>query len=998
MNKHINSRNRQYMPKIRREIMTNMSIFLCDVLLITTPVTVSAEEGSHSYQEYKAGAVGAVYPDRQEDVTVIEVASEEDLARLAADCGLDAWSRDKYVMLTADIVLEEHRDLMIPSFGGTFDGGGHRISRLELEGAGSAVGLFRYIQEGGIVRSLEVSGRVHPEGSKSRAGLLVGVNYGSILNCKVSGSVAGQEEVGGLAGVNGENGQIRGCTSQAIVTGSRATGGICGSNLGTLNHCENSGSVNISTQEISYELEDLTMGRLEEAEQTADMGSYVDTGGIAGYSGGKVYYCTNMGTVGYPHVGYNTGGIIGRLHQGYVQNCTNTGHILGRKDVGGVVGQMEPFLEIQYLEDKLGEIDREAEKLLDLMEKAHEDLSGYSSQASALSKALTANLRNVGTASGNLSTITTDLWYLYNQELTGIGNDLKQLGRDLEGQGNADKEGGNLKDVTVSGGDVIGDITIQVPDERESYRAALRRFGDSTGGHLTNMTNASNDRNGLVKGNLEVLNKELEAAGDHLDQLVTVLEQGSDQTSANVDAVFDQARVLRKSVRELRDDLFCYEGITLSDASDEEAGTTPVYYDTDSFQQGKVTRCVNQGLVEADTNVGGIVGQVATEYDFDPEEDITVTGAESFHIEQTVKAVIRESLNKGDITGKKDGIGGIVGKADHGAVISCEAYGKVSSTGGSFVGGIAGSSSYCVRNCYQLGEVSGKDYVGGIAGKGCDVFYSYAYPSLEVTGECAGSIAGSLEEEGILYDNYYVEGNVPGVDAIGYAGGAVPLPYPEFCSREGVPEAFSVFTVVFQADGRELASFSCHYGDSLEEDQIPQVPPKEGCFGFWPEFDSSFVTGSRVLEAQYERWVSTLSGGRGENGRPRVLVQGEFLPDMELQVTEVAEGTKLEIVSDQPYTGAFKVRVLCGEEIHTDRVVVSLYQADGTYTEVPAAIVGSYVEFSMEKEGIFQLTEREDTSKMKIAIGAGLLVLAAACILVGRHVHKRRRKNQGKED
>ena len=482
------------------------------------------------------------------------------------------------------------------------------------------------------------------------------------------------------------------------MTGSRATGGICGSNLGTLNHCENSGSVNISTQEISYELEDLTMGRLEEAEQTADMGSYVDTGGIAGYSGGKVYYCTNMGTVGYPHVGYNTGGIIGRLHQGYVQNCTNTGHILGRKDVGGVVGQMEPFLEIQYLEDKLGEIDREAEKLLDLMEKAHEDLSGYSSQASALSKALTANLRNVGTASGNLSTITTDLWYLYNQELTGIGNDLKQLGRDLEGQGNADKEGGNLKDVTVSGGDVIGDITIQVPDERESYRAALRRFGDSTGGHLTNMTNASNDRNGLVKGNLEVLNEELEAAGDHLDQLVTVLEQGSDQTSANVDAVFDQARVLRKSVRELRDDLFCYEGITLSDASDEEAGTTPVYYDTDSFQQGKVTRCVNQGLVEADTNVGGIVGQVATEYDFDPEEDITVTGAESFHIEQTVKAVIRESLNKGDITGKKDGIGGIVGKADHGAVISCESYGKVSSTGGSFVGGIAGSSSYCVRN------------------------------------------------------------------------------------------------------------------------------------------------------------------------------------------------------------------------------------------------------------------------------------------------------------
>lgn len=62
---------------------------------------------------------------------------------------------------------------------------------------------------------------------------------------------------------------------------------------------------------------------------------------------------------------------------------------------------------------------------------------------------------------------------------------------------------------------------------------------------------------------------------------------------------------------------------------------------------------MNRGTVEADTNVGGIVGQVATEYDFDPEDDITLTGTESFDVEQTVKAVIRDSRNLGDVTGKK---------------------------------------------------------------------------------------------------------------------------------------------------------------------------------------------------------------------------------------------------------------------------------------------------------------------------------------------------------
>lgn len=117
---------------------------------------------------------------------------------------------------------------------------------------------------------------------------------------------------------------------------------------------------------------------------------------------------------------------------------------------------------------------------------------------------------------------------------------------------------------------------------------------------------------------------------------------------------------------------------------------------------------MNRGAVEADTNVGGIVGQVATEYDFDPEDDITLTGTESFDVEQTIKAVIRDSRNYADVTGKKDYVGGIVGKAEYGAVISCESYAPVESTGGSYVGGVAGSASYAIRSCYSMGKITGK--------------------------------------------------------------------------------------------------------------------------------------------------------------------------------------------------------------------------------------------------------------------------------------------------
>ncbi len=40
-------------------------------------------------------------------------------------------------------------------------------------------------------------------------------------------------------------------------------------------------------------------------QQTTETGVNTDAGGIAGYSTGVIDSCTNEGSVGYPHVGYN---------------------------------------------------------------------------------------------------------------------------------------------------------------------------------------------------------------------------------------------------------------------------------------------------------------------------------------------------------------------------------------------------------------------------------------------------------------------------------------------------------------------------------------------------------------------------------------------------------------------------------------------------------------------------------------------------------------------
>lgn len=1011
--------------------------FAMAVQMPPAAVQAAGQTSYPSYEDYRSGSAAAakdVNAERGREYQTIEISTQEDLAVLGENCRLDSWSEDKLVKLTSDITLQEGGDISIPSFRGIFDGQNHRITNLRLEGAGSSQGLFRQLQEGGVIRNLSVEGRISPQGSESQVGGIVGRNYGLIDNCTFSGTVGGDNEIGGIAGRNASTGEIRRCTSTAVVTGNHSVGGITGSNQGTLNNCTNQGDINTYSMEVTYELEDLTMENLEDINSTSNVSAHTDTGGIAGISDGKIYYCTNSGNVGYQHVGYNVGGIAGRLSQGYLQNCTNTGTVLGRKDVGGIAGQMEPFLEIQYIRDNLSRLDEELDVTIDLLARLHNDLRSYGEQASALAKNLTVNLKNVSAAAGNLSTAGNDLWYLYNQELTGISNDLKTLGEetkdlndreDTVSSGDPEDIWQDIKDGigSVSDGDQSGhpggDWEVTLPDNAEAYKAALEKFGTSAGKHLENMTSATWDRTGTITGSLEVMDKEMKSACDYLEQLADVLEAGGDRAGQDIDALVEQAKVLRKLMSGIRDDLFSYEGITVRDTSDEaasgelkEPGSAPQeesleenmvsvreeedkLYDTSSFQKGKITLCLNQGRIEADTNVGGIAGQISTEFDVDPEEDITLTGTESFNMEQTLKAVVRESRNLGRVTGKKDSVGGIVGKADFGAIISCESYGDISSTGGSNVGGIAGSSSYAIRSCYSMGTLSGKNNVGGIAGKGSDIFYSYAMNTLDTTGECGGSIAGSLQEEGTLYGNYYVADVYGGVDGIGYQGGASPLPYEEFRSLDNLPESFTSFTLTFRADGQELAVLTCSYGDSLSQDQIPQIPEKEGYYGVWPDYDFNHVTCSRILDAQYEKWVGALSGSEtDEDGRPLLLAEGNFLPQAVLNMDQEGEKTEFSIdtgngsLYDQPV----KVRALCEDD--PEQYSVEVFTQSG-YQRIENTVLGSYVVFEMEKPGAFRLTVQEKTGYGKwIWPAAGGAAAAAVLILLLRSMHKRKKKGK----
>ena len=990
------------------------------ILLQTTLPSLAAEVPT--YEQYRGGSYRTQQVDKV--YTKIEIGTEEELREFAANCSVDEWSRDKLVILTDNISLTGAEELCIPVFGGYFDGAGHHISNLEITSAGSDKGLFRYVQDGGIVKGLTVEGRVAPGGTAKQVGGIVGVNYGLVENCSFTGTVIGDTNVGGIAGSNAETGEIRRCKNAGVILGDHSAGGIAGSNDGTLNNCGNSGKINTYSTEVTYDLDDFSVDNLEKLNSTSNVAAHTDTGGIAGISGGKIYFCVNTGDIGYEHVGYNIGGIVGRLHQGYIQSCTNNGHVLGRKDVGGMVGQMEPFLEIQYLSDKLQELDRETDKFIDLLDTTYDEISKTSRDATRIARQISNSLKGANAAGKELSTAAADIWYIYNQELGGISDDIRKLNDDLadvSGNNAWDDISGNNPWDDISGNNPWNDISgndswpdISGNDDWESYKAALKKFGESASGHIDTMTDATESREGTIRNNLELLNKNLDAAANSLEALADLLEKSSDTTGDNMDALTEQARVLRNLTSEIRDDLFRYEGISIEDTSDEPAtdeDVTPgdpdtefevedeALYDTSSFQKGKITLCINRGTVEADTNVGGIVGQIATEYDFDPEEDITLTGAESFDVEQTVKAVVRDSRNIGKVTGKKDCIGGIAGKADYGAIISCESYADIESTGGSDVGGIAGSADYAIRSCYSMGNITGKNYVGGITGRGCDIFYSYACNTISMSGEAGGGIAGSLKDDGTMYGNYYVEGGLDGVDGIGYENGAQPISYEELSNMENVPDAFTYFTVTFTADDKEVAKINCTYGSRLSDLDLPEVPEKEGYYGSWPEIDEAGIRSNITLEAEYKEWIASVaSEDTVEGGKAVLMAAGEFYPGASLSVTQEdgvyryrVENPKDDTEKGTLYGGEFPLRLYC-EDSDNRHILV---EKNGNFEKTDSRVIGSYIEFTADAEGTFKIGENsKDSTLLIIGIAAAAAAVVVVTVLLCRRRHVRRNKKK----
>lgn len=493
----------------------------------------------------------------------IYINTAEDLIDLAKKCSYDAWSIGKTVILNEDISLLGIDFAPIPSFSGIFDGNHHTISGLKILGAYSPAGLISSLEEGGVVKNLNLSATVTPDGDKGCVGGIVGDNSGRIEDCKFVGTVMGKTNVGGIVGINRPTGTVSGCAAAGEIIGENQTGGIAGRNEGVISSSANEAKVNTIAITPSLSLTDLNLSlsfdvtKLPSFTNTA----MTDAGGIAGYSCGMIIGCVNSARVGYPHVGYNLGGIVGRSN-GHLNGNVNSGEIFGRKDVGGIVGQAEPHISYDLSEDLLGALKTELDAMSEVI-KGATDNTGSS----------------IPTVSTRLDNILTNIDYA-TDALNSLMNDGADLGNGFIGEINRTSE---VLDEVIS---QLSVIMNDVPALTALLEGSIRSLSDA----LADMEKIG-EIGGEAIGDIKEASEDISLAFGKISDSISCLENGLGQLEEAIKIEDKDAAVL--SLEKIADGLSA-----LVSATDEFTGS--VKRISDVLADAK---WVDKGLDEIDTLV-----------------------------------------------------------------------------------------------------------------------------------------------------------------------------------------------------------------------------------------------------------------------------------------------------------------------------------------------------------------------------------------------------------
>jgi len=700
---------------------------------------------------------------------------------------------------------------------GTLEGLGHTVSGININdtSVNTYVGLFNTLQQGSMVRNLNIDGSVSGRGE---VGLLAALNLGSVVNVHAGGSVtATNGTAGGLIAVNGTSpgsgdlvGVIEGSSSSATVTtnSGNTAGGLVGVNY-------DSGTIR-----NSYATGDATsagyLGGLVGGNTGIITHSYA-TGKVTAtstYAGGLVGY--NEGTIDHSYAtgpvtgGSWVGGLVG-YETGTVDSSYATGAVSGSSRVGGLVGGVAAGAAVTnsywdtYTTGQSNAVgagvssgttavtsdpSQSAAANYTFKQSAYADFDFGSDwfMVEGSSRPMLRAFLNEADSNGLIA--VTNLYQLQGMAANLASHYL--LTQDIDASATAPS--GNLADVwggrgfaTIGG--TAAPFTGSVHGQGHSIDGLhILRGSNNNIGLFGFIENATLQDFNLTNATIEGFNYVGALAGYAMrSQINNVAVSGSvtgnqyvgGMVGYGADVQIDTA----SSAGSVRGNTVV--GGLLGDSASStilrNSQSSATVSGTSHYVGGLAGRIGVGGRVEQSQasgtvsvaqdvmhSVGGLVGENNGSITASSASGTVQGGRIMGGLVGNNNGSIASSHATGNVTGL-GALGGLVGE-NHGSIDDSHAEGAVSGQGG--VGGLAGETYGAISNSHATGNVTATvDYAGGLVGYSGSaagtITNSYA------TGEVKGQnrVGGLVGEAQATISNSYAQGTVSGSGVMGYVGG-----------------------------------------------------------------------------------------------------------------------------------------------------------------------------------------------------------------------------------
>ncbi|MBQ8982275.1 MAG: hypothetical protein IJ079_01705 [Lachnospiraceae bacterium] len=505
---------------------------------------------------------------------------------------------------------------------------------------------------------------------------------------------------------------------------------------------------------------------------------------------------------------------------------------------------------------------------------------------------------------------------------------------------------------------------------------------------------------------------------EELDTILDIMQRLNNHVDLYSGKIEDDMRVVNDRLNTIFDMILTrmdnIENLTNgNDILDDHSADEVSEYDSSN-----ITSCMNTGRVNGDINIGGITGCISREADERSESAVPSNKVGTKYI---VRAIVSDCNNEGFVKVKTENGGGVAGNVAVGLISHSLSSGIVVSDEGKCLGGIAGYSTGTIRDCGSKTELSGGEYIGGIAGKARSISNSVSMAYIMNSVVRVGAIAAAYlpdedaSDDMTVYrrslkkdyvDNCYVSSQLYGIDGVSYAGVAEPVTYSELLQKDGIDRSFKTMEILFLDEEDNLVDrIKTNYGTRIEQIEFPQIQTDDDDYYEWEGPDVNVVESNLVYHAVVTANVTVLQSVQKSNGKPLAFAEGIYTESTVMNVEEVSmmlpgsvsndAVTHMErvTITDSSLSDSDEIKLRLLNIDGLDNSVVYVYRDNG-WKKMEQTDAGNYIQVTMRgtDETFCIASEPHRTNYVMIGAIAGCAgfgVVLLILLLLFRHKKKK---------